>query len=373
MFLPKSRVSKAQAKILLAVVLIALLILGGCQGFIDGFSEGDSKTFETKPDARNIGEIPSGTDTELVTSESDGKNTATNTSFAPEIEAPTIEESKSNTSKTPSRKTLSKNPANTQVITGQNTSEQNNSNTSNSNLSADLGVHFIDVGQGDAIFIELANGQTMLIDAGERNSGDQVVSYIKLLGYNKIDYVIATHPHSDHIGGMTTVINKLNIGKFYMPDIEHTTKTFESMIDALISNDVDVYRAAAGVDILKDNGLHARFLSPASSYGSNLNNWSAVVKLDFGQNSFLFMGDAESQVENSLSNVKADVLKVGHHGSDTSCGSTFLNKVAPKISVISVGNNSYGHPTQSTINKLTSIGCQVYRTDLSGTIIVTSD
>lgn len=244
----------------------------------------------------------------------------------------------------------------------------------NTDLSKNLKAHFIDVGQADSIFVELPNGQTLLIDAGESKNGSQVVSYIKSLGYNRLDYVVATHPHADHIGGMSTVINSMKIGKFYMPDKEHTTKTFESMIDALVSNNVDVYRAKSGTEVINIDGLYAKFLSPVSSYGSDLNNWSAVIKVVYKNNSFLFMGDAENKVEGQLSDVNVDVLKVGHHGSDTSSGLSFLKKVAPEHAIISVGTgNSYGHPTKSALSNLESVGSKVYRTDLLGTIIVTSD
>lgn len=244
----------------------------------------------------------------------------------------------------------------------------------NTELSKPLKAHYIDVGQADSVFIELPNGQTLLIDAGDSKNGSQVVNYIKSLGYNQLDYVVATHPHADHIGGMTSVINGLKIGKFFMPEKEHTTKTFENMIDALALKSIDVYRAKSGIDIINIDGLRANVLSPVSNYGDDLNNWSAVVKVVYKNNSFLFMGDAETKVEGQLSNIDVDVLKVGHHGSDTSSGLSFLKKVTPEHAIISVGaGNSYGHPTQSVVSNLQSVGAKVYRTDLLGTIIVSSD
>ncbi len=244
----------------------------------------------------------------------------------------------------------------------------------NLELSKPLKAHYIDVGQADSIFIELPNGQCLLIDAGDNNNGNQIANYIKSLDYNQLDYVVATHPHADHIGGMTTVINNIKIGKFYMTEKEHTTKTFENMIDALSANNVDVFKAKAGTDIINITGLQVSILSPVSSYGDDLNNWSAVIKVVHKNNSFLFMGDAESKVEGQLSNIDIDVLKVGHHGSDTSSSLSFLKKVTPSHAIISVGaSNSYGHPTQSTLSNLETIGAKVYRTDLLGTILVTSD
>lgn len=244
----------------------------------------------------------------------------------------------------------------------------------NIELSKPLKAHYIDVGQADSIFIELPNGQCLLIDAGDNNNGNQIANYIKSLGYNQLDYVAATHPHADHIGGMTTVINNIKIGKFYMTEKEHTTKTFENMIDALSANNVDVYKAKVGTDIINITGLQVSILSPVSSYGDDLNNWSVVIKVVYKNNSFLFMGDAESKVEGQLSNIDIDVLKVGHHGSDTSSSLSFLKKVTPGHAIISVGaSNSYGHPTQTTLGNLESTGAKVYRTDLLGTILVTSD
>lgn len=241
-------------------------------------------------------------------------------------------------------------------------------------IMKDLKVHFIDVGQADSIFIELPNGQSMLIDAGEAGNGPQVLSYVKNLGYNKLDYVIATHPHADHIGGMTFVINGIEIDSFYMPNKEHTTKTFENMIDALTVKNVSVYKAKAGVSILDQDGLSVNLLAPVSSSYTDLNNYSAVVMLKYQSNSFLFMGDAEIQVESQLSSVKAEVIKIGHHGSDSSTMASFLSKVNPQYAVISVGTgNSYGHPANETILKLKDAGVNTYRTDQLGTIIFTSN
>ncbi len=355
MFPWKNTIHKPSILKLFTLLLIMFLVFGctGCQSLLA--VELKSKTEANEADT-TIAEVTSqSTETTFCQSENTGDY-----SKSAKTESETIID-----------KSSAEDSANTKIVTSIGSEA---SNLSNGNLSGNLKIHYIDVGQGDGIFIELPNDQTILIDAGEKTNGNQIVNYIKALDYNSIDYAIATHPHADHIGGMTAVINNLNIGKFYMPDIEHTTKTFENMIDALISNNVDVYIAQAGVDIVNINGLQARFLSPMGNYGSNLNNWSAVVKLNFGQNSFLFMGDAESQVENNLSDVKADVLKVGHHGSSSSSGLSFLKKVVPKYAIISVGaKNSYGHPAEETINNLTAIGCEIYRTDLSGTIIITSN
>lgn len=239
----------------------------------------------------------------------------------------------------------------------------------------ELRVHFIDVGQADAIFIELPNKQTMLIDAGETGNGAEVVTYIKDKGYSTLDYVVATHPHADHIGGMTTVIEQLEINKFLMPKKEQTTKIFEKMIDALTSRSVDVYTAKAGVVILEEGALRIEIVAPLTDNYTDLNNYSAIVKLSYGEHSFLFTGDAETLSEKQISqNIEADVLKVGHHGSDSSTSSEFLARVNPKFAVISVGEgNKYDHPSPSIISKLEKAGIEIYRTDKLGTIVFRSD
>jgi competence protein ComEC len=236
-------------------------------------------------------------------------------------------------------------------------------------------VHYIDVWQGDSEFLELPNGQTMLIDAGNPENGSQIVKYIKELKYNKIDYLIATHPHSDHIGGMATVINGLTIGKIYMPKKSTNTKTYEDLLTTIKNKKLTINTAKAGANILKIGNLNIDIIAPVNITGDDLNQYSAVIKLVYGNNSFLFMGDAGEPSEKQITaNVKADVLKVGHHGSNTATSQTFLNKVHPKYAVIEVGKgNSYGHPTATTLSKLQNIGATIYRTDNDGTIIFTSD
>ena len=235
-------------------------------------------------------------------------------------------------------------------------------------------VHYIDVGQGSAAFIELPGGKTMLIDAGSRNQGRNVVSYIN--NYSKrIDYLIASHPHEDHIGGMVEVINNFDIGAIYMPRVSHDTKTFENLLTAIRDKGMTVNTARAGVSIIDENGLKIDFLAPVGDSYANLNNHSAVVKITNQSNSFLFMGDAEEQSERDITaNVKADVIKIGHHGSGTSTSQSFIERVRPKYAVISVGgNNTYGHPHSRVIDRLNDLGVIIYRTDEIGTIVLTCD
>ena len=238
-----------------------------------------------------------------------------------------------------------------------------------------LKVHYIDVGQGDSEFLELPNGQTMLIDAGNPENGSQIVSYIKGLGHSKIDYLIATHPHSDHIGGMATVVKGLGIGKIYMPKVSTNTATYAGLLTAIKNKGLQVNTAKAGINLLKAGNLNIDMLAPVNITGDDLNQYSAVIKVTYGANKFLFMGDAGQPSEEQITaDVSADVLKVGHHGSSTATSQTFLNKVHPKYAVIEVGKgNTYGHPTAATLQKLQNVGATIYRTDKDGTIVFTSD
>jgi len=241
-----------------------------------------------------------------------------------------------------------------------------------------LVVHFIDVGQGDSQFLQLPNGQTMLIDAGTNEKASEVVSYLNRLGVKTIDYLIATHPHEDHIGGMDEVINHFEIGNIYMPQVTHNTKSFESVLKAIKAKGKKITAGKAGLTILDQEGLKISFLAPCGQKYEDLNNWSIVTRVEFGNTSFLFTGDAEelseSEILESGQAVSADVLKVGHHGSRSSTSTSFLKAVAPKYAVISAGkDNSYGHPHEETLKKLKQKNITVYRTDINGTIILFSD
>ena len=240
-----------------------------------------------------------------------------------------------------------------------------------------LKVHYINVGQGDSSFVELPTGETILIDAGIPSQGYVVTNYIKGLGYNDIDYVVATHPHNDHIGGLPTVLESFEVGKFYMPNKEHTSNIFMTMLNAVQLNGCRAVYAKSGLSVVDEGNLKVNFVAPVSSGYSDLNNYSAVLRISFGKSSFLFTGDAEDVVESELissgQNIKADVLKVGHHGSGYSSTSAFLKKVNPKYAIISVGKNSYGHPNVDAMTRIATAGAEVYRTDEVGTIIVTTD
>lgn len=253
---------------------------------------------------------------------------------------------------------------------------ESNDMTSVSTFSGDtLRVNYIDVGQGDSIFIQLPNNETMLIDAGEAYKSENVIKYLNNLGIKKIDYVIGTHPHTDHIGGLEKVINTFDIGSIYMPRAVSTTKTYEDLLTTISNKGLKVKTAKSGVVVLDEDNLKLEFIAPNSDSYSELNNYSAVLKVTYLDNTFLFMGDAETLSENEVTcDVEADVIKVGHHGSDSSSGIEFVKKVSPEYAIIMVGEgNSYNHPYQSIIDRYENVGAKVLRTDLDGNIVCDSD
>jgi len=243
-----------------------------------------------------------------------------------------------------------------------------------------LQVHFIDVGQGDSTLIISPNGRTMLIDAGDNSKGSEVISYLKRKGISKIDILIGTHPDADHIGGLDDVIEAFDIGEFYLPKKNHTTKTYESVLLAAKSKELTIKEGYADREINYDKNIKLKILSPIKSkdYGSDNNLYSIVVKLDYNQASFLFMGDAEYKNEYDIlassDNLKSDVVKLGHHGSHSSTSLEFLNAVAPSAAVVSCGyKNKYSHPHKEVLDLLETTNIPLYRTDEQGDIIFRTD
>lgn len=260
---------------------------------------------------------------------------------------------------------------------GSSTNSQSATTLSPSQVNGTIQVHYIDVGQAESILIKASDGTALLIDGGNNPDGPNVVNYLKSQQVKELAAVIATHPHEDHIGGLNTVIKNFPVKAVYMPNASTTTKTFEDLVTAVTASGAKRIQAKAGVT-LDVTGLTGQFLAPNGSGYEDLNNYSAVLRITFGKIIFLFTGDAEEFSENELlksgQNLKADVLKVGHHGSSTSTSSAFLKAVSPKYAIISVGlGNDYGHPAESTLSNLSAVGVQVFRTDEDGTIVATCD
>lgn len=239
----------------------------------------------------------------------------------------------------------------------------------------DLSVYYLDVGQGDSEYIELPDGKTMLIDAGTAESGNDIISFIQNRGTKKLDYVVATHPHADHIGSMAKVLKSFDIGQIYMPDASTDTKTFEKMLDVIEEKNIPLKQAKAGESIVTGDELSIDIIAPNGTDYEELNDYSAVVKINFGTTSFLFMGDAEELSESEiLGNVQCDVVKEGHHGSNTSSSQEFVNKTKAEYAVVSVGEgNSYGLPKDNILKRWEAAGANIFRTDKEGTICFVSD
>ena len=240
---------------------------------------------------------------------------------------------------------------------------------------ADFSVHFIDVGQGDSTLI-LSDGYAILIDAGENDKGDEVLSYLHDVGVQKIDLMIATHPHSDHIGGLDTVIDGIEVKEvlvpYLKPSIVPTTKTYTDFLTAVKDHNITLTQARVSDTYRFGNGK-LTVLGPVANY-DELNNTSLVARFDYGELSVLLTGDMEQDAERDLlasgASVSADILKLGHHGSSTSTSDAFLQAVAPRICVALCGEgNEYGHPHEETIERVTSYGASLYRTDLYGHIV----
>lgn len=249
----------------------------------------------------------------------------------------------------------------------------NTESTINIRENSNLKIYFIDVGQADCILIN-NNQEYALIDAGNNEDGKKIVAYLNELGVNNFKYVFGTHAHEDHIGGMDDIIKNFSIEHFFMPEVITTTKTFEDVLDALETKKIAFETPEIDSTFsLAETKFHVIYVGKDKT---DLNDSSIVLKLTYGNTSYLLTGDATNKVEKQILNkdIKSDVLKVGHHGSQYSTHAQFLKAVNPKYAVIQVGkDNTYGHPKDVTIKKLESIGAKIYRTDNDGTIILSSD
>lgn len=248
-------------------------------------------------------------------------------------------------------------------------------------VEGDVRVHFIDVGQGDSILIQTEE-KTVLIDAGENGKGEEVLSYLNKQGVSKLDVVIGTHPHSDHIGGMDEVLQEIEADTLMMPyiseEIVPTTQTYEDVLLTASEKGMTLKEAKPGETLQLADQVTLSILGPIGEY-DDLNNLSIVAKLEYGDTSFLFTGDAEQEAEEDLlkaygSNLKSDVLKLGHHGSSTSTNKDFFETVSPQCAVICCGkDNSYGHPHKETLELLSSSNTPYYTTQQNGSIVFTTN
>ena len=237
-----------------------------------------------------------------------------------------------------------------------------------------LNIFFLDVGQADSSLI-IYNDKTMLIDAGNVNDGDKIVDCIKGLGVKKLDYVIGTHIHEDHVGGMYKVVDAIKIDKIYLPyNDKSTTSYYKKLLRSLDAKNMSIEEAVVG-DIIKFvDGVDVEIMAVDNDMPEDENDASIVVEVDYKDMEYLFMGDATTKVESGRKWDDIDVLRVGHHGSNTSSSQVFLDEIKPEISIISVGKeNSYGLPKDKIIKRLNSIWTNIYRTDKSGTIQLVSD
>ena len=238
-----------------------------------------------------------------------------------------------------------------------------------------LQVHFIDVGQADAALV-ICDGHYMLIDGGNAEDSDLVYSYLEHHGAKNLDYMVASHAPEDHIGGLSGALNYAKVDTALCPVTEYSSKVFQNMVKYLEQQGKSLTVPAPG-DKFDLGSARVEILGPVQEY-DDTNNTSIVLRIDYGETSFLFTGDMETGAEKDLlesgADVRATVLKAGHHGSDTSTGYQFLREVSPRYTVISVGEgNKYGHPSDEVLSRFRDAGTEVYRTDMQGHVIAESD
>ncbi|HBG6419699.1 TPA: MBL fold metallo-hydrolase [Clostridioides difficile] len=240
-----------------------------------------------------------------------------------------------------------------------------------------LSIHMIDVGQGDSILVQTPTNKNILIDGGDEDSENIIISYLRQKRIKTIDIIITTHPDSDHIGSLDNIIKKFNVNSIYMPEQSTDSEAYQNLINSCTDKNLSIQHLYKNDVLNIDNNINIYVLSPSYiQEESNLN--SIVFKLTFNDNSFLFMGDAEEENEKEilhsfkLNNI--NFIKIGHHGSNSSSSLEFIKKISPDIAAISCGyKNQYGHPHREVINNLKQNHVSIYRTDRIGDIVFYSD
>ncbi len=251
----------------------------------------------------------------------------------------------------------------------------NSATTGNINQNSKFEVHFIDVGQGDSALV-LCDDKTMLIDGGKSTASDIVYTYLKKQNITSLDLIVMSHADDDHIGGLSAPLSTITVKRIIGPKTTADTKSYKTLMRKISDNGLSLEHPVLGSE-MDFASAKIKFLGPVTDPNSERNNSSVVMKITYGSTSFLFTGDAAYEEEKEILNrgydISATVLKVGHHGSASSTSYSFLREIMPRYAVISVGNNSYGHPTDSALSRLRDAGAVVYRTDMQGDIIAKSD
>ena len=257
--------------------------------------------------------------------------------------------------------------------TDNNTKIQNKEIIKEENYNNNIIISFIDVGEAESILIQ-SNGENALIDAGNTIDGNKLVKYIKSLNIKEFKYIFGSHAHEDHIGGLANIIYNFKINEVYMPSTKSEYKSYNNVLKALAKKNIELLTPEIDQKLYLGNSIID--ILYVGDYKDNINNTSIVLKLTYLNTTYLFTGDTTKEIEMQLLNkeIKSNVLKVAHHGSNDATSAQFLNKVHPEYAIISCGkNNDYHHPHKVTLDKLERIGAKIYRTDIDGTIIIKSN
>jgi len=240
-----------------------------------------------------------------------------------------------------------------------------------------LQVTFLDVGQGDAAWLKTPDGLDILIDGGRESKGADLLSYLQSHGVTDIEFLVLTHPHDDHVGGLIAILENMEVDEALTNCQSYDSATYREFQELLLDKAIPTTCVRDGNNFAWGDNISAAAVNPPESLMSDANNNSVVLRISYGAIDFLFAGDIESEAEAEILGrgpiVEAEILKVAHHGSQYSSTAPFLTAVDPEMAVISVGPNSYGHPTAEAIQRLHDADATIYRTDLNGTIVVITD